>query len=263
MSVQATFSATLVDEWARLGVTEAVICPGSRSTPSRWLWQVASGPTSGSMSAVPPSSPWDWRRPTGRPAIICVTSGTAAVELHPAVVEAHHARIPLIVCTADRPPELHDTGAPQTIDQDDLYGSAVRWSATPGVPSAASGGDVEAAGRPGLQRGDPGDDGPGPGSPQPCLPRAPDRDGWRPATAPGAEGRRRRGSGEHCNRGAAAGPWDHRGRRRDARAAPTPPGARARREARVARHGRPTVEVPGGRDDRRRRLHRPHASSPR
>ena len=60
------------------------------------------------------------------------TSGTAAVELHPAVVEAHHARVPLLVVTADRPPELQDVGAPQTIDQTHLFGRAVRWFAEPG-----------------------------------------------------------------------------------------------------------------------------------
>lgn len=60
------------------------------------------------------------------PAILLCTSGTAAVEFHPAVVEAHHAEIPILVCTADRPPELQNVGAPQTIDQTNLYGVAVR-----------------------------------------------------------------------------------------------------------------------------------------
>src|SRR5699024_6619401 len=63
------------------------------------------------------------------------TSGTAAVELHPAVVEAHRSAIPLLVVTADRPPELFDVGAPQTVDQTGLYGGAVRWFAEPGPPS--------------------------------------------------------------------------------------------------------------------------------
>jgi 2-succinyl-5-enolpyruvyl-6-hydroxy-3-cyclohexene-1-carboxylate synthase len=72
---------------------------------------------------------------TGRPTVICVTSGTAAAELHPAVVEAHHARVPLIVCTADRPPELHDTGAPQSIEQNGLFAAATRWAFAPGVPA--------------------------------------------------------------------------------------------------------------------------------
>ena len=55
--------------------------------------------------------------------------------MHPAVVEAHHARVPLIVCTADRPPELHHTGAPQTIEQIGLFATATRWAYTPGVPT--------------------------------------------------------------------------------------------------------------------------------
>ena len=71
--------------------------------------------------------------------MVLTTSGTAAVELHAAVVEADLARVPLIVCTADRPPELHDVGAPQTIDQHHLYGRAVRWFADPGVAADATG----------------------------------------------------------------------------------------------------------------------------
>ena len=65
-------------------------------------------------------------RPVARRSLLC-TSGTAAANFHPAVLEAHHGRVPLIVCTADRPPELRDTGAGQTIDQVKLYGDAVRW----------------------------------------------------------------------------------------------------------------------------------------
>jgi len=135
MSVQATFTATLVDEWARLGVTDAVICPGSRSTPlalslaERLRVHVKLDERSAAFYAL------GLAMATGRPTVICVTSGTAAAELHPAVVEAHHARIPLIVCTADRPPELHHVGASQTIEQAGLYAGAVRWAHTPGVPS--------------------------------------------------------------------------------------------------------------------------------
>jgi 2-succinyl-5-enolpyruvyl-6-hydroxy-3-cyclohexene-1-carboxylate synthase len=73
---------------------------------------------------------------TRRPVVVCVTSGTAAAELHPAVVEAHHARIPLIVCTADRPTELHHTGASQTIEQAGLFAVEARWRTNPGVPAA-------------------------------------------------------------------------------------------------------------------------------
>ena len=69
----------------------------------------------------------------GMPAVVLSTSGTAAVEFHPAVVEAHEARIPMLVCTADRPPELHGVGAPQSIDQQHLYGSSVRLFVDSGV----------------------------------------------------------------------------------------------------------------------------------
>lgn len=135
MSVQATFCATLVDEWVRLGVTDAVVCAGSRSTPlalplaDRLRVHVKLDERSGAFFAL------GLALATGRPTVICVTSGTAAAELHPAVVEAHHAGVPLLVCTADRPPELHDTGAPQSIAQVGLFASAVRWSAFPGVPT--------------------------------------------------------------------------------------------------------------------------------
>jgi 2-succinyl-5-enolpyruvyl-6-hydroxy-3-cyclohexene-1-carboxylate synthase len=134
VSVQATFCATLVDEWARCGVNDAVICPGSRSTPlavplaQRLRTHIRLDERSAGFFAL------GLAMQTARPTVVCVTSGTAAVELHPAVVEAHHAGIPLLVCTADRPPELHDTGAPQTVEQVGLFGGATRWSFSPGVP---------------------------------------------------------------------------------------------------------------------------------
>ena len=64
---------------------------------------------------------------TGRPVALACTSGTAAANYAPAVIEAHEARVPLLVLTADRPPELRDVGAGQTIDQVKLYGSAAKW----------------------------------------------------------------------------------------------------------------------------------------
>lgn len=136
--VAATYCATLVDEWSRLGLTDAVVCPGSRSTPmaialaqdARIRVHVHHDERSGSFMAL------GLGISTGRPAVLLCTSGTAATEFHAAVVEAHQAFVPLLVLTADRPPELHDVGAPQTIDQRELYRSAVRWYCEPGVPAA-------------------------------------------------------------------------------------------------------------------------------
>jgi 2-succinyl-5-enolpyruvyl-6-hydroxy-3-cyclohexene-1-carboxylate synthase len=137
--VQATFTATLVDEWARAGVADAVVCPGSRSTPLALALadhpgvrvHVHHDERSGGFLAL------GLGLASGRPAVVLTTSGTAAAELHPAVVEADLAAVPLLVCTADRPPELRDVGAPQAIDQLHLYGRAVRWFGDPGVPDAA------------------------------------------------------------------------------------------------------------------------------
>jgi 2-succinyl-5-enolpyruvyl-6-hydroxy-3-cyclohexene-1-carboxylate synthase len=140
ITVAATFCATVVDEWVRGGVTDAVVSPGSRSTPmalalaadQRVRVHVHHDERAAAFVAVGIGAATGW------PAIVLTTSGTAAVELHPAVVEAHHAKVPLLVVTADRPPELQDVGAPQTIDQTRLYGSAVRWFAEPGVPDDAA-----------------------------------------------------------------------------------------------------------------------------
>jgi 2-succinyl-5-enolpyruvyl-6-hydroxy-3-cyclohexene-1-carboxylate synthase len=124
-----TLAAVLVDELARCGVTEACLAPGSRSAPlalalhadPRIRLHVRIDERSASFLAV------GLARASGRPAIVASTSGTAAANFHPAVIEADHARVPLIVMTADRPPELRDTGANQTIDQTKLFGDAVRW----------------------------------------------------------------------------------------------------------------------------------------
>ena len=136
--LNATFCATLVDEWVRNGLTDAVVCPGSRSTPmavalandQRVRVQVHHDERSGSFMAL------GLARATGRAAIVLSTSGTAAVEFHPAVVEADLDRVPLLVVTADRPPRLRGIGAPQTIDQVDLFGSAVRSSVDAPVPTS-------------------------------------------------------------------------------------------------------------------------------
>ena len=132
---QATFCATLVDEWIRLGVRFAMIAPGSRSTPlalaitarSELHVEVFHDERSAAFAAL------GIGLATRLPAIVLCTSGTAATHFHAAVVEAHQAGVPMLVVTADRPPELHGVGAPQTIDQHRLYGSAVRAFFEPGV----------------------------------------------------------------------------------------------------------------------------------
>ena len=140
--VAATFCATLVDEWGRSGITDAVVCPGSRSTPmalalvadERIRVHVHHDERAGAFTAV------GLGLVSGRPAVVLTTSGTAAANLHPAVVEAHYASVPLLVLTADRPPELADVGAAQTIDQLHLFGRAVRWFHAPGVADGAASG---------------------------------------------------------------------------------------------------------------------------
>ena len=132
--------ATLVDQWIRDGVRHAVIAPGSRSTPMALALSarhelsvdVFHDERSAGFAALGSAAA------SGRPAIVLCTSGTAATHFHAAVVEAHLSSLPMIVLTADRPPELRDVGAPQTIDQTKLYGSAVRWFHDPGVASIDS-----------------------------------------------------------------------------------------------------------------------------
>ena len=122
------FAAALLDALAEAGVEHVCLCPGSRSTPL----VVAAARTPGLV--LHPQL--DERsaaffglglaRASRRPVALVCTSGTAAANFLPAVVEAHYARVPLIVLTADRPPELREWGAGQTIDQIRLYGSHVR-----------------------------------------------------------------------------------------------------------------------------------------
>lgn len=136
--VQATFSATLVDQWVRLGMRHAVIAPGSRSTPmalalatrTELSVQIVHDERSAAFMALGVGLA------SGVPAALLCTSGTAATHFHAAVVEADLSGVPMMVLTADRPPELQGIGAPQTIDQTELYGCVVRRFVDPGVASA-------------------------------------------------------------------------------------------------------------------------------
>jgi 2-succinyl-5-enolpyruvyl-6-hydroxy-3-cyclohexene-1-carboxylate synthase len=125
----------IVDELARGGVTDVVLCPGSRSAPfafaldeePRIRLHVHPDERSAAFVAL------GIAHVTGRPAAVVVTSGSAVANLHPAVVEADAAGVPLLLLTADRPPELRETGADQTIRQAGMFGSAVRWAVDLGV----------------------------------------------------------------------------------------------------------------------------------
>jgi 2-succinyl-5-enolpyruvyl-6-hydroxy-3-cyclohexene-1-carboxylate synthase len=131
---------------------------------------------------------------SGRPALVLTTSGTAAVELHPSVVEAHQASLPMVVLTADRPPELHHVGAPQTVDQVRLYGGAVRWFAEPGVPDAGAAGTWRSLAARAVAEATTGAGGPGPvhlnlafreplvGEPAAVPPGRPDGAPWHTTT---------------------------------------------------------------------------------
>jgi 2-succinyl-5-enolpyruvyl-6-hydroxy-3-cyclohexene-1-carboxylate synthase len=141
----STAQATvLVDELFRCGLREAVLAPGSRSAPLAFA--LAAADTAGQVRLhvrIDERSAsflaLGLAKASGRPALVVCTSGTAAAQFHAAVIEASESAVPLIVLTADRPPELRDTGASQTIDQVKLYGSAVRWYAEAGVAQAAPG----------------------------------------------------------------------------------------------------------------------------
>ena len=119
----------LVDELARSGLRHAVTCPGSRNAPLALT--LAAHPAIRAASVLDERSAGflalGLAKASGRPAAVTCTSGTAAANLLPAVAEAHQARVPLIVLTADRPPELRELGAGQSIDQLKLYGSAAKW----------------------------------------------------------------------------------------------------------------------------------------
>jgi 2-succinyl-5-enolpyruvyl-6-hydroxy-3-cyclohexene-1-carboxylate synthase len=135
-NLNALFARALVDELCAAGAREVVLSPGSRSTPlvlacaedSRLQMRVVLDERSAAFVALGAA------KASGRPALAIATSGTAGAHFFPAVLEAEASRVPLVALTADRPPELHGFGAPQTMDQQHLYGTHVRFFADLGVP---------------------------------------------------------------------------------------------------------------------------------
>lgn len=139
MNPSTAFAAVVVDELIRLGVREAVLAPGSRSAPlalalaaadreGRLRLHVRIDERTAGFLAI------GLIRGTGLPVPVVTTSGTAVANLHPAVLEASHSGLPLIVLSADRPPELRGSGANQTTDQIKVFGSAVRLFHELGTP---------------------------------------------------------------------------------------------------------------------------------
>lgn len=131
-------ASVMVDELVRCGMTHACLGPGSRSTPVALA--LAARPEIDLHVNIDERSAAFFAlgaaKASRRPVAVLTTSGTATANLFPAIVEAFHAQVPMIVLTADRPPELRDTGAGQTIDQVKLYGGMVRWFLEVGVAEA-------------------------------------------------------------------------------------------------------------------------------
>ena len=139
LEVNQKWARTLAAELAGCGVRHAVICPGSRSAPLALAF--ADHPEIRTWSIVDERSAGFFALGLGKqdrvPAALVATSGTAGANFYPAVIEASCAHVPLLVITADRPPELHGWGALQTVNQQNFYGSYPRWFVDLGLPDSA------------------------------------------------------------------------------------------------------------------------------
>ncbi|RPI01137.1 MAG: 2-succinyl-5-enolpyruvyl-6-hydroxy-3-cyclohexene-1-carboxylate synthase, partial [Calditrichaeota bacterium] len=122
----------MVEELVRNGITFFIISPGSRSTPltvaavrnPHCQTEISIDERGAAFYAL------GYVKASGQPAVLICTSGTATANYFPAIIEAAMTDVPLIILTADRPPELLETGANQTIRQDNLYGDYLRWHST-------------------------------------------------------------------------------------------------------------------------------------
>ncbi|MEH7272211.1 2-succinyl-5-enolpyruvyl-6-hydroxy-3-cyclohexene-1-carboxylic-acid synthase [Neobacillus vireti] len=130
------YLAAFVAELVQTGIKDVVVSPGSRSTPMAMV--MAEHPEINIHIHVDERSAAFFAlgiaKTTNKPVAILCTSGTAAANYFPAIVEAHYSRVPLLVLTADRPHELREVGAPQAINQIHLYGQHVKWFADMALP---------------------------------------------------------------------------------------------------------------------------------
>ncbi len=144
MNPSTAQATVIVDELVRCGVTDAVLCPGSRNAPLSFALHAADAAgrlrlhvriderTAGFLAL-------GLALRSGCPVPVATTSGTAVANLHPAVLEAAHAGVPLLALTADRPPQLVGTGASQTIEQPGIFGRAARLALTMAVATGEPG----------------------------------------------------------------------------------------------------------------------------
>jgi 2-succinyl-5-enolpyruvyl-6-hydroxy-3-cyclohexene-1-carboxylate synthase len=134
------YVGAFVDELRRSGLQHAVICPGSRSTPLALTF--AATPAIRCWMHVDERSAAFFAlglaKRLNQPVALLCTSGTAAANFLPAIVEAHLTHVPLLVLTSDRPPELRDCGAPQAIDQNRLYGTHAKWFVEAALPEVSN-----------------------------------------------------------------------------------------------------------------------------
>src|SRR3984893_3520954 len=134
------YVGAFVDELQRAGVQNVVICPGSRSTPLALAFAAQAGMRTW-MHVDERSAAYfglGMAKQLRQPVALLCTSGTAAANFLPALVEARLTHVPLLVLTADRPHELRDNGAPQSIDQNRLYGAYVKWFVEVALPEATN-----------------------------------------------------------------------------------------------------------------------------
>ena len=138
-SLNHLWADLIIEEFVRLGADYFVISPGSRSTPLT----MAAAKREGAVQCVhfdergAAFHALGYARATGKPAVVISTSGTATANYYPAVIEASIDRVPLVLLTADRPPELRHVGANQTITQPGMFGSYPRWQVDLPCPDSA------------------------------------------------------------------------------------------------------------------------------